>query len=90
MAKYNNNKDDISLKNLVVLLFDVSCISSGFQVDNVSVFSKKFYNIVSLGLGLDEDEEPSSNLESLSEKVEDLVKEKNNEDLENSKMEEVD
>ena len=39
--------------NLVNLLFETALINSGFMLDDPSNFSKRMYNMVSLGLGLD-------------------------------------
>lgn len=39
--------------NLVNLLFETSLINSGFTIDDPSQFSRRLYNMVSLGLGLE-------------------------------------
>ena len=49
--KYGVNKEDRSLKDSVLLLYDVACMSCGFKVENVDVFSNTFYKILDVGLG---------------------------------------
>ena len=55
-SKFDKDKDDFQARDIVILLYDISCVSSGFTVDNVNTFSKKFHNILEVGLGCDQDD----------------------------------
>ena len=60
IIKEVNNKltdETSSIKNLVELLYDSALLSSGFSLENPSVFSAKLNNIIKLGLGIDETSE---------------------------------
>ena len=48
--------------NLLSLLLETSLINAGFTLDDPSVFSQRMYNMVCLGLGLEQDveEEPAA------------------------------
>ena len=80
--KISKDKNDPTVLDIVYLLYDISCVSSGFVVDNVNSFSKKFYNILEIGLGCDDDTE---NLDDLP----DLENNQNSEE-DKDKMEELD
>ena len=54
--KFKNDKDDFQARDITILLYDISCVSSGFTIDNVNLFSKKFHNILEVGLGCEEDD----------------------------------
>ena len=49
--KYQKNKEDRSMKDSILMMYDMACMSSGFKVENVEVFSRTFYNILNVGLG---------------------------------------
>ena len=56
--KYQKNNEDRSMKDSILMIYDMACMSSGFKVENVDVFSRTFYNILNVGLGgLDDLEE---------------------------------
>ncbi len=78
--KISKDKNDPTVLDIVYLLYDISCVSSGFVVDNVNSFSKKFYNILEIGLGCDDD----------TENLDDLPDLENNQNSEEDKMEELD
>ena len=64
--KFQNDKDDFQARDIIVLLYDISCVSSGFTVDNVTAFSRKFHNILEVGLGCEQDD-ISADLPDLTE-----------------------
>ena len=72
IIKEINNKisdDTSSIKNLVELLYDSALLSSGFSLENPSVFSAKLNNIIKLGLGI---EEATEDVETEDVKTEDV------------------
>lgn len=93
--KYEAEKTDPSIRNLINMLYDVSCISSGFQIDDVSDFARKFHNIMEIGLGIDDDDEEVPELEEekkdeLNEMIGGVEQPSSVEQTEETPMEEVD
>ncbi|KAM6965595.1 heat shock protein 90, alpha (cytosolic), class A member 1, tandem duplicate 2 [Aplochiton taeniatus] len=84
--KAEADKNDKSVKDLVILLFETALLSSGFTLDDPQTHSNRIYRMIKLGLGIDEDDlntdEPSS------APVEDMPPLEGDED--SSRMEEVD
>uniref|UniRef100_A0A8C0YUA2 Heat shock protein 90, alpha (cytosolic), class A member 1, tandem duplicate 2 n=1 Tax=Cyprinus carpio carpio TaxID=630221 RepID=A0A8C0YUA2_CYPCA len=84
--KAEADKNDKSVKDLVILLFETALLSSGFTLDDPQTHSNRIYRMIKLGLGIDEDdvstEEPSS------APVEDMPPLEGDDDT--SRMEEVD
>ncbi|CAD6224665.1 GSCOCT00005492001.2-RA-CDS [Cotesia congregata] len=83
--KAEADKNDKSVKDLVVLLFETALLSSGFSLDDPQVHAARIYRMIKLGLGIDEDE-PISEEPKAMEEVPTLEGE--SEDA--SRMEEVD
>jgi molecular chaperone HtpG len=76
--KISVDKNDKTVKDLVHLLFDTSLIVSGFSLEKPAHFASLIHRMVSLGLDVDDDEEDVVEVEESTENVDD------------SKMEEVD
>ncbi|XP_032129463.1 putative heat shock protein HSP 90-beta-3, partial [Sapajus apella] len=80
------DKNDKAVKDLVVLLFENSLLSSGFSLENPQTHSNCIYCMIKLGLRIDEDEvaaeEPSAAVPDEIPPLED--------DEDASRMEEVD
>jgi len=84
-SRVEADKNDKSVKDLVLLLFETSLLSSGFTLDDPQTHSNRIHRMVKLGLGIDEEDEAAPDAPAQEEmpKLED-------EDDDASKMEEVD
>ncbi|XP_068147541.1 heat shock protein 83 [Drosophila tropicalis] len=84
--KADADKNDKAVKDLVILLFETSLLSSGFSLDSPTVHASRIYRMIKLGLGIDDDEPMTTDDAQSSGDAPQLV-----EDTEDaSHMEEVD
>jgi molecular chaperone HtpG len=85
-TKVDADKNDKSVKDLVILLFETSLLSSGFSLENPQTHGERIFRMIKMGLGIDEDE-----VETVGE---DVAKPTPADDIppleESSRMEEVD
>merc|ERR1719420_2841541 len=79
------DKNDKSVKDLVMLLFETSLLSSGFSLEDPQVHAQRIHRMVKLGLGIDEDE---ADIEEAADDMDMPPLEGDAEDA--SRMEEVD
>ncbi|KAK1266850.1 Heat shock protein 90-2 [Acorus gramineus] len=76
------DKNDKAVKDLVLLLFETSLLTSGFSLDDPNTFGNRIHRMLKLGLSIDDDDVPAD-ADSDMPPLEDA-------DAEGSKMEEVD
>ncbi|KAF9149874.1 heat shock protein 90 [Linnemannia schmuckeri] len=80
-AKVEADKNDKTVKDLTLLMYDVALIVSGFSIEKTDTFADRIHRMIKLGLAIDDDEEETaSDMPALE--AEDVV--------EASEMEEVD
>jgi len=88
-VKADADKNDKAVKDLVMLLFETSLLSSGFSLEEPAVHASRIYRMIKLGLGIDEDDLPAASAEE-GAKADDEMPPLENDDADASRMEEVD
>ncbi|CAH8320537.1 unnamed protein product [Eruca vesicaria subsp. sativa] len=76
------DKNDKSVKDLVLLLFETALLTSGFSLDEPNTFGSRIHRMLKLGLSIDEDDSVEADAE--------MPPLEDDADAEGSKMEEVD
>jgi len=83
--KCDADKNDKSVKDLVLLLFETALLSSGFSLEDPHHHANRIHRMIKLGLGVDDDEVPAE-AEAAAEDMPPLE----GDDEDASRMEEVD
>lgn len=86
--KVDADKEDKSIKDLIVLLYETSLLSSGFTLEDPYNHSKRIHRMVKLGLGVDDDDDEPIADEINADDIPAL--EADAEDEDKARMEEVD
>jgi len=87
--KADADKNDKSVKDLVMLLYETALLASGFGLEDPQIHAGRIYRMVKLGLGLDEDCDAEAAEEAVGAADDDMPPlEGDDEDA--SRMEEVD
>merc|ERR1711871_1361534 len=84
--KAEADKSDKTVKDLIWLLYDTSLLTSGFSLDEPTVFAGRIHRLIKLGLSIDDDEDAGADDDDLDELPELDV----DEDDDDGGMEEVD
>merc|ERR1712102_131477 len=82
------DKNDKSVKDLVLLLFETALLSSGFSLEDPAVHAKRIHRMIKLGLGIDEEDDAAEAADGAADDSEMPPLEGDAEDA--SRMEEVD
>uniref|UniRef100_A0A8C4NBK3 Heat shock protein 90, alpha (cytosolic), class A member 1, tandem duplicate 1 n=1 Tax=Eptatretus burgeri TaxID=7764 RepID=A0A8C4NBK3_EPTBU len=86
-CKAEADKNDKSVKDLVILLYETALLSSGFSLEEPQTHANRIYRMVKLGLGIEDDDGVPESMTG-QESTEDMPPLEGDDDA--SRMEEVD
>lgn len=81
--RVKKDKDDKTVRDLVVLLFETSLLTSGFSLEEPGSHASRIFRMIKLGLDIDDGEEASTSEMGDVPKVEGAAEDE-------SRMEEID
>jgi len=84
------DKNDKTVKDLVILLFETSLLSSGFSLEDPHTHANRIFRMIKLGLGIDEEDEPMPETSGASGAAAEEMPPLEGAEADVSRMEEVD